>query len=65
MSSPEIKEQQIEEHEALISIYDGDNAFKAISPTTFQYRVNRNEFNDGLSVFFPQNKRIPFHNLVR
>lgn len=40
MSTPELKEQQIEEHEALSSIYDGDNAFKSINPTTFQYRVN-------------------------
>lgn len=38
--SSELKEQQDEEREALISIYEGDNAFKEINPTTFQYKVN-------------------------
>lgn len=37
--SSELKEQQDEEREALISIYDGDSAFKEINPTTFQYKV--------------------------
>lgn len=37
--SSELKEQQEEEREALSSIYDGDTAFKEISPTTFQYKV--------------------------
>lgn len=38
--SAEIKEQQEEEREALVSIYDGDKAFKEINPTTYQYKVN-------------------------
>lgn len=37
--SAELKEQQDEELEALVSIYDGDNAFKQVNPTTFQYKV--------------------------
>lgn len=42
--SSELKEQQDEEREALVSIYDGDNAFKQINPTTFQYKVYSNSF---------------------
>lgn len=33
------KELQDEEKEALISIYEGDTAFKQISETVFQYKV--------------------------
>lgn len=36
----EIKELQDEEREALISIYEGDPAFKQINPLSFQYKVN-------------------------
>lgn len=32
-------EQQIEEIEALTSIYEGDLCFKQINSTTFQYKV--------------------------
>jgi len=35
----EIEQQQDEEREVLLSIYDGDPAFKHLSPTTFQYKV--------------------------
>jgi hypothetical protein len=35
----EIQQQQEEEREVLLSIYDGDPAFKHLSPTTFQYKV--------------------------
>jgi RWD domain. len=35
----EIQQQQEEEREVLLSIYDGDPAFKHHSPTTFQYKV--------------------------
>jgi hypothetical protein len=35
----EIEQQQEEEREVLLSIYDGDPAFKQLSPTTFQYKV--------------------------
>lgn len=35
----EILEQQSEEREALQSIYEGDDAFKEINTTTFQYKV--------------------------
>lgn len=31
---------QEEEREALLSIYDGDEAFKQVSPTVYQYKVN-------------------------
>jgi len=31
---------QEEEREALLSIYDGDEAFKQLSPTVYQYKVN-------------------------
>lgn len=37
-----IKEQQDEEREALISIYEGDLAFKEVNPVTFQYKVSSN-----------------------
>lgn len=37
--SEEAKEAQNDEREALVSIYEGDNAFKQVSPTTFQYKV--------------------------
>lgn len=37
--SEETKEAQNDEREALISIYEGDNAFKQINPTSFQYKV--------------------------
>lgn len=30
---------QEEEREALLSIYDGDEAFKQVSPTVYQYKV--------------------------
>lgn len=30
---------QEEEREALLSIYDGDEAFKEVSPTVYQYKV--------------------------
>lgn len=35
-------EQQAEELEALISIYEGDNYFKQLNSTTFQYKVGKN-----------------------
>lgn len=38
----EIKQQQEEEREVLLSIYDGDPAFKHLSPTVFQYKVTTN-----------------------
>lgn len=31
---------QDEEREVLLSIYDGDSAFKQISPNVFQYKVH-------------------------
>jgi hypothetical protein len=36
MSNEELQE---EEREVLLSIYDGDPAFKNLSPTKFQYKV--------------------------
>lgn len=36
----EIQEMQDEEREALISIYEGDAAFKQVNPTTYQYKVD-------------------------
>lgn len=33
-------EQQEEEIEVLLSIYDGDPNFKQISPSTYQYKVS-------------------------
>lgn len=36
MSEQEIQD---EEREALLSIYEGDGAFKQVSPTVFQYKV--------------------------
>lgn len=38
--SEEIKELQNDEREALVSIYEGDKAFKEINPTTYQYKVS-------------------------
>lgn len=35
----EIEEQQADEREALLSIYDGDTNFKQIDANTFQYKV--------------------------
>lgn len=35
-----IEELQNDEREALVSIYDGDAAFKQINPTTYQYKVS-------------------------
>lgn len=35
-------EQQEEEREVLLSIYEGDPAFKQISHTTYQYKVSSN-----------------------
>lgn len=32
---------QDDEREALVSIYEGDEAFKQINATTFQYKVSR------------------------
>lgn len=40
---PSIKEQQDEEREALISIYEGDDRFKEINSTTFQYKYGEND----------------------
>lgn len=39
--SEEVKQMQDDEREALISIYEGDTAFKQINPTTFQYKVSK------------------------
>lgn len=36
----EALEQQTEEREALQSIYEGDEAYKEINSTTFQYKVS-------------------------
>lgn len=36
----EIKQLQDDEREALISIYEGDDSFKQVNPTTYQYKVN-------------------------
>lgn len=38
--SSEIEDTQNEEVEALISIYEGDDNFKQISPKVYQYKVN-------------------------
>lgn len=35
----EVQEMQDDEREALISIYEGDTAFKQVNPTTYQYKV--------------------------
>lgn len=40
---PQVKEQQDEEREALISIYEGDDRFKEINATTFQYKYGEND----------------------
>lgn len=40
---PEVKEQQDDEREALISIYEGDERFKQIDSTTFQYKYGEND----------------------
>lgn len=37
--SEEVKQMQDDEREALVSIYEGDNAFIQVNPTTFQYKV--------------------------
>lgn len=39
--SEEVKQMQDDEREALISIYEGDDSFKEVNPTKFQYKVNR------------------------
>ncbi|XP_053697515.1 RWD domain-containing protein 4 [Sabethes cyaneus] len=39
----ELKELQIEEREALISIYEGDNCFKQINAETYQYKYGEEE----------------------
>lgn len=42
---------QDEEREALLSIYDGDEAFKQVSPTVYQYKVNNSlKFNVHLPI---------------
>lgn len=43
MSTP--LEQQADEREALQSIYEGDENFKEINPTTFQYKVRKLKIN--------------------
>lgn len=43
MSTP--LEQQTDEREALQSIYEGDENFKEIDPTTFQYKVRKLKIN--------------------
>lgn len=40
---PELKEQQDDEREVLISIYEGDDRFKQIDSTTFQYKYGEND----------------------
>lgn len=35
---------QEEEREALLSIYDGDESFKQVSPTVYQYKVSQEVF---------------------
>lgn len=35
---------QDDEREALISIYEGDEAFKQVNPQTFQYKVSKSTF---------------------
>lgn len=40
MSDEEVKQMQDDEREALISIYEGDGAFKQVNPQTFQYKVS-------------------------
>lgn len=37
-----VLEFQDDEREALLSIYEGDPAFKQLSPTIFQYKVKFN-----------------------
>lgn len=38
-------EQQADEREALQSIYEGDENFKEINPTTYQYKVRKFKVN--------------------
>lgn len=45
----EVQELQDEEREALISIYEGDAAFKQINPTTYSYKVIVDDHN----LFYP------------
>lgn len=40
MSDEEVKQMQDDEREALVSIYEGDEAFKPINSQTFQYKVS-------------------------
>lgn len=47
-------EQQADELEALVSIYEGDNFFKQLNNTTFQYKVSsgsKTKFLLNLSLF--------------
>uniref|UniRef100_A0A0K8TQD7 Putative rwd domain protein n=1 Tax=Tabanus bromius TaxID=304241 RepID=A0A0K8TQD7_TABBR len=46
----EMKELQDEEREALISIYEGDTAFKQINATTFQYKYGEDDDNKSFLV---------------
>ncbi|XP_055836528.1 RWD domain-containing protein 4 [Episyrphus balteatus] len=39
----EQQELQLEEREALQSIYEGDDAFKEVNPTTFQYKYGKDD----------------------
>lgn len=40
---------QEEEREALLSIYDGDEAFKQVSPTIYQYKVRLSWFMNNVN----------------
>lgn len=60
--SEETKEAQADEREALVSIYEGDDAFKQINPTTFQYKVRLTSVNNWAKATFITSKRHPSKN---
>lgn len=63
--SEECSVLQDEEREALLSIYDGDEAFKQVSPTVYQYKVNNFwNFNLYLSISWNRILTVPICNFI-
>jgi len=57
MSDAELQE---EEREVLSSIYEGDPAFKQLTPTTFQYKVHQWPSSFDLSLTDPVTEHFQF-----
>ncbi|XP_067626276.1 RWD domain-containing protein 4 [Eurosta solidaginis] len=55
----DLQEQQADEREALLSIYEGDENFKQVDPNTFQYKYGEDDHYKSFLVEIQWNENYP------